>query len=224
MADEFIAKLRYVYKASYTTGAYVEEIVRGNGAYDPEFVVGGGQPQWWDQMSAIYQQYEAYATNIRVTFMQRSGGGGSAFLTTGVYPHVESATAPGLSVAMERDYGRHTNFGPNTGGPNVQTIKRYMTTSRMYGVPQEMAKYDFDYSAAVTAVPSNQWYYHIYAGTEDGITDVSVYITITVDYTIRFFARDDIGASFDSTFYLPRIRDKAYEEEACICHHTDFDQ
>jgi hypothetical protein len=194
--DEYTCKLQYSYAVADSTGAYGEVILRGNGPYDPEYAAGGGQPQWWDQLSAIYTHYEAFKSKVTAKVIQRSATGDSAFLIVGMYPHIDPSTATAVHEACERDRSRHEVMGPNVGGPNTMTIIETNTTSQIYGIPKELAKYETDYSALTSTTPNNQWYHHIFYGTLNEFDDTSVYIDIEVEYWIRFFGKINIGTSW----------------------------
>lgn len=200
--DERHVKLRYRVSVSSTTSAYGEVIIRGNGCYDPEHAVGGDQPMWYDQYAAMYRRYQCYKATISVETTQRTAATEAAFIVTGIYPLSESSTTTNLDTAIERQRSVHKTMGPNTGGPNVVTNKLTATTREIYGIPEMLAKYEDGYSSTIASLPYREWYFHVFFGTQDGVTSANIYLNIVVDYTVRFFQVDDVSSSF---YLCPRI-------------------
>lgn len=63
------------------SGSYTDQVVstqfnvniRCNGMFDPEAALGGGQPIFFDQMSALYNHYQVIGSRIKWTINRQSG-------------------------------------------------------------------------------------------------------------------------------------------------------
>lgn len=189
----YCCKLKY----SFTTNAnssFSDLIVRGNGAYDPEVALGGGQPMYWDQLASLYQRYTALSSSIAVTFVNKSGSGEASFTKVGAYP-IGTQTSPlTLQEATERDNCKYAQLGPNTGDQGIITLNHYAKATAVLGKARDENTDDV-LSSDISTTPARPWYWHIFAGSLDATTAVNVYIDVTVTYYIKFYDRREVARS-----------------------------
>jgi hypothetical protein len=234
MPDELNVRLQYIDNFTDVSGSYQEVLYRGNGPFDPVYAVGGGQPLWWDELTAIYDSYVAHKCEIHVNVIQLTGTGSSAFAAVGVYPNISSTAALDLTTAQEMDYATAGFVGPNTGGPNQINMSSSFTTQQLYAVPRSFARNSSDFISATSTTPTNEWLFHLYYGSLDASSDVNLRFTVRLIYNIKFFNRKIILPSFkgqlsDGTRDLnycdeyddPNIRTPQLEHlkegKSCIC-------
>lgn len=69
--DRLKTRLQYcdVVQLAASAGTPALYQFRMNGLYDPDYTGTGHQPQWFDQLSAVYQTYRVLGSKITVTFI-----------------------------------------------------------------------------------------------------------------------------------------------------------
>lgn len=190
----YCCKLKYSEHLSFTSGAYNDFIIRGNGPYDPKFAAFGGQPMYWDQLTALYNRYTAISSSVAVTFVNKTSTGEASFTKVGIYPLGDSTTAMDINTATERDNCKYSQLGPNSGDQGIITIDHYAKATAILGKAKDENTDDI-LSADISSVPARQWFWHIFAGTLDQLTATNVYIDVTVTYYVKFFNRKEVSRS-----------------------------
>lgn len=190
----FYTKIKFNYDQLNNTSTLSDLVVRGNGAYDPLFAVGGLQPMYYDQLTALYERYCVLASEITATFVNQSNVGTGSFQKVGIYALTDSSGPANLSEATERDNCKYAHLGPANGDQGIITINHYAKTTDVVGKANSESQDDI-LSALNIAVPSRQWFWHVFAGTLDGSTNQSVHVDITVTYYIKFYDRFEVAQS-----------------------------
>lgn len=54
---------------------------------------------------------------------------------------------------------------------------------------------DANYTADVAANPAKDWYWHVFAGSLNGTTNVGMRAYVTIVYTVQFYERKDLSES-----------------------------
>jgi hypothetical protein len=197
--DELHCRLRYIETFQDVAGAFEEYLYRGNGPYDPNQAVGGGQPQYWDELTAMYGSYCSVRSRMRLEVLQQAGSTAASFISVGVYPNINTTAAITLTQAQMQDRSKHRNLGPNTGNRGVVEFTYESSIMQMYGVTLQNAYDSADFQSATSTTPVDEWFYHIYIGTYDSATNVNVRVNVVIDYDIKFYDR---LVSDPSIFYL----------------------
>jgi hypothetical protein len=224
MPHAFATRLRFSYIFADSVGAYNDEIIRGNSPYDPVYATGGGQPQFFDELAAVYENYICDRLDWRVTFIQATGSGEGSYVVVGAYPLISASTTTDIETAVEFPHAKYGNLGPNTGGDGVVTVSGSMSTSQMYGVLPIFTDNEQDYAAVISDNPLNQWFLHIFYGTVDSSTAVGIKVNIELEYHTKFYGVTNVGgsmrlgmysaASHELDLYLEQLmRDNSNEDE-----------
>ena len=80
-------------------------------------------------------------------------------------------------------------------GPGLATMKRYMSTAKIYGVRKvEVLTNDY-FAASSTTNPSNTWYWSFRMESMDGATNMTKHWVSTITYYCEFYNRIQVAAS-----------------------------
>jgi hypothetical protein len=201
-----------------------EVLIRGNGPFDPEVEIGGGQPMWYDQISAMYDKVLCYSSKLKVTFLQRTASSESAFLSVGMYPIRESSETISIEEAMEREYGKTRMLGPNTGKSSEVSMTSTSDTSKNFGIKRNFAENDMDFQSQTNGTPFFQWYWHIYAGTVDGLSNVSIYAKVEIEYECKFMTRRAQSVSLSGVKLSRRVERRAQRRLDSVQNKSSVDE
>lgn len=190
----FCTKLKFNTTISLTSGTYNYNIFRGNGAYDPDFAAGGQQPMYFDELTALWQRYCVLSSQIQVNAINRTATGGASFTKVGVYPLGRATPESDLPSATERDNCKYAQLGPNTGDQGIINITHYAKATQVLGKARDENTDDV-LSALYTTNPARQWYWHVFAGTLDNLSDINVFLDVTLTYYVKFYDKIDVGRS-----------------------------
>lgn len=192
----YFTKLKYTvqYNAGSVGSPFIEYLFRMNSVFDPEFALGGGQPMYYDQITAMYRSYCVFGSGINLTFTQKTNTTEAAFIKCGVYPIETSNSASGVSEAIERDNCVYAQLGPNTGDQGIVNMNAFAKPYAVLG-RGKFEKEDDTMCALVSSNPVQQCLWHVFLGTNDGLTSVNAYIEITLTYYVKFFDRIDVERS-----------------------------
>lgn len=195
MPNAFITKLRYSETKLMSTFPYQEQIYRANSLFDPDQSGSGSQPLYRDELSAIYESYVVYASNIDVQFLQTTNTGGNAFIKAGVYPlPFDSGTAVGLQAGTERDGCVFGLLGPNSGGDGILNLSNYIYITQNHGLKKSESE-DTQFLSASGGNPPSESFWHIFAGSLDGGSVVNIFSVVNITYYVKFFNKKAVARS-----------------------------
>lgn len=184
------AKLSYcdldsasVSAGSYQTWAYQSSL------YDPYVAVGGHQPMFFDQYAAMYQRYTVMGIAYEVQACTDSATNGPLIIT--VTPSGVGSSPTSISIARERAGTKESITSHGYKG----RIKGYISVAKMLGVDRRKLLTDDQYSALVSANPSQMAYLTLQAWNSSGTSAIAVYITLRLTYYCRFFDPTDPSQS-----------------------------
>lgn len=154
--------------------------IRGSGAYDPEYALGGETPAGWTQLAAIYANYYCTGSAIYVTATNRTGAPVTSVI---LMPRATSTSMIGSDLDQCKSYpgARHIDNLVLESGP--KTISSHTSTRTMLGGTLDSTSH-----AATNASCSRDWYWHIVTYPSSGVaaaTDID--ITVKVVYTVHFY-------------------------------------
>lgn len=192
--DRQMCKLRYSQAITLagSTGAAGVQVMRGNSLFDPDKTGTGTQPLYFDQWSAMYNNYVCYASQIKVTIVPTAG------LSVGI----QGCLAPRYSdnAFGSTDYDRAAQCpGAVTGeisqSPSIMVLKGFMTTARVYGVPNSAINIEDNYAALTSATPTNVWGWNILVCSADRASSITTNIWVEMTYYVEFNGRTVPAAS-----------------------------
>lgn len=163
-----------------------------NGLYDPDPALGGGQPYWFDQLSAVYSRYAVIGSKITVDFTHSN-----PTLDTGdVGPWVVgvigdsnttlTATSAGPLIASQ-------NTDTQTLGGDYKTVRCTATYSPMQSLGRDWT--DSTVAGTPSANPSQNWYAGLFAAPQGVAVNTVVHATVRIEYRVRFSAIIDNAGS-----------------------------
>lgn len=178
--NTIITKLRYCERLSLTSsaGAYNIKVFAANGLFDPNISDTGHQPLYYDNYTAIYDQYVVIGSKIKVIFVPRSSTVGMLVGLTGD-DDASGSTNPDL--LMEQNNSIHAGLGSI--GADPKTLTMTFEPEEMFGVD---AKSDGSSQTPTTANPTELWNYYAWLVAADGSTTAACDLIVEIDYTVKF--------------------------------------
>lgn len=177
-----------------TNGAIAFNTFRMNGLYDPDYTNVGHQPQWFDQLSAVYRNYRVKGSKITVDFVGDYGDITTSGTTSATYgPYLVGITTSNqntLSASTAASLTEDTNgvsavISKPIGGRPVKTLSNTFSPSRDLGLdPMEG-----DLSAVTSTVPVAQFFAHVYALDLYNPSTSKVTIRVKMEFQCEFFNR-----------------------------------
>lgn len=138
------AKLNYSYTgqemalATYTVNRVVYRL---NGMFDPDLTGAGHQPYYYDQWSAMYQNYKVYGCKARVCVAMHSGGTKPAYLVLWANPSSDiTITNPDQMVET---FGSKLIMVPSD--QSARYVQRYYRIQSIFGVSRMQYSTDPNY-------------------------------------------------------------------------------
>jgi hypothetical protein len=170
------------------SGAATSAQFRANSLFDPDVALGGHQPYGYDQLAAMYQKYVVVSSSCVVTLNI-----GSLATYSGEFGvNVADTTAPSTNrdTLMESQMSSWKNF-ISTNGP--LSVKLNFDASKYFDV-KDLHDSD-DLIAAVSANPTRQAYFNVWAAPDSGLIANTVYITVAISYDVLFFEPAEVTGS-----------------------------
>lgn len=188
--DRLFVKLKYCEYLTWNqmSGAVSVAIYRGNSIYDPVVALGGGQPYFFDQWAAIYNNYRVHGCKAKVNSSGNGGGGFNACMTGITFSN--SSTSLGTSAQalyQEQPYTRksYLKMGAAAVGQNAMTS--YMSTRKILGLSKIQVE-DQNFQATVNTDPATQWYIHVWSFTPDS-NQLAMNSWVELTYYVEFCNR-----------------------------------
>jgi hypothetical protein len=178
--NSIITKMRYGELITMSTTALVplkSYHYRANSAYDPDFTSIGHQPMYYDQYSAIYDQYVVLGAKITVQFMTA----GAQNVIVGINQDDDSTTLTTLSILLEQNNSVSTVLA-GTNSDNC-TLSMVYSPMQAFGVD---AKSDGASQISVGANPTEETYWLIWATCQDTTSAQTINALIDIEYTVKF--------------------------------------
>jgi len=183
--DAIMVKLKYVsqIKIDTTSAFFYDQIYRGNTLFDPDLTNVGHQPMGYDQWAAFYNRYRVLACAAKLNIINEAAGPPCHV----VFGPSTSATpySGDLQEALEQPRAKYV--GPlEVASRRAHSMKHYMTTSEVFGVPAEAVKDENDYSAATSTSPNKIWYWHLSLVSTDVSSDLLITWNLELTYYCMF--------------------------------------
>lgn len=198
MPRALVMRLPYRYYRSFSTGTNGVsdyEQFRLNSVFDPVAAIGGNQPRFYDEVTAVsgfYNYYTVYRADVSVTVRsQTTSDDLQAWFVVDSVPGAAAAWDP-ITVFYNGELPKWTVRqleGTNTGGPlSRTTYKRSVHMADVFGVSKSKLYSDPNYSAPYTGNPSQVASLTVGLADNPGETvggdpaNVEVYITYYVKF------------------------------------------
>ncbi len=186
-------KLNYVQTFKLSTGAAgifgIEQVMRLNSLFDPDFTGVGHQPYGFDTLATIYNKYKVLRVNLRLEWTNPVADGvacGYMFTAPDAGGALQGVN---LDQANERMNVRVGHLNASGSQKLVQNIRAPIHT--VSGLSRLQLNADVDqYSSSMITSPARQPFLHIAAANVDNTDPVTtVMLTIKATYHCRFWQR-----------------------------------
>lgn len=192
LPDRQVVKLRYTFSTDVTTdtGGQYTRSLSGNSAFDPDPGSGSAQPTGYDQYSAFYRFCYVAGSSIKLELINTEG---TDCITFGCYPATNQLSTGDLSTMEPSDwpYVTEKTLGPLTSSFSRSRFKKYMSTKKIHGYKTSN---NSNFISAVTASPTNQWWWNLYALNFGG-DEATMKLRVKLTYYCHFFGRQEIAVS-----------------------------
>jgi len=186
-----ITKLRYCdYGAFANTTSAAGYNYRANSVFDPDQTATGHQPLYFDNFAAVYNRYRVLGSIIRVKFTPQADKTGTNIAAQGgpwiVGINGTTDTTNYATVGptrMEVNDATWELLGARSGGTDVVEVISTYSPDKTLGKPAD----DDVVSAAVSASPSQQWYWQLFVVDTTGNSTVDLEFVTAIEYTVEFF-------------------------------------
>lgn len=182
IARKMVTKLRYAEQVDLnpTAGVVAGHIFSANGLYDPNIAVGGHQPRGFDQLMALYDHFVVLGAYITVNY-DNTGNAGNALVGIAMR---DSATAD-TDINDYMETGRVIQkYAGGSGAPST-TVRMKGNPNKFLGRSKPLA--DSQLKGSASANPTEQVYFHIFAGDTDGLTNLNaIHCSVIIDYIVAF--------------------------------------
>lgn len=195
--ESIVVRLRYcdVLTLTSTAGSLSKYVFRANSLVDPDFTGTGHQPMYFDQISALYENYVVLGAKIKVLFSpiadtiataQPSGP-----FRIGLLSEPNGTTSSTTNTICENTDGKHTFLNLAQGGNNVK-----MLTSTYSPVKDlSLTASDDTVGASISASPTATWFWTAWIQDTGLSSASSCNIDVTIEFLARFRRRQDIAGS-----------------------------
>lgn len=181
--DRIRTKMSYTTAFQVTASGLTDTLFRGNGAFDPEYAVGGGQPQGFDQLATLYGRYIVRSSAIRARCVNRAS---TIVERLVVLPSTSATAITSANDAVDSPYSKERLISGNA-GMNLGTVSSYQTTKSIRGIIGPLV--DDELEALTSANPVKEWYWHVVASAFDGSSPTAIDLEVKITYYIDFFKR-----------------------------------
>lgn len=178
------------------TATPVVETWRLNSLYDPDYQMGGGQPQYFDSLAgadggtAPYKTYTVFGCKTEVTVVSTNGAPANIVCV----PRVSGTATTTIEDAVMQPGAVAKKLSFYTGGPAVQKITMYHSIAKMWGKSKGAIMDDDNFSAAYNANPANVSYLDVMIAPV-ATTTSNYYMSIKMTFLSRFSDRTTAAAS-----------------------------
>lgn len=168
--------------ASFNANVY-----RGNSLFDPDLTGAGGQPLGRDQWLFFYRRYRVLATTIEWCPQADTAG---VVMRAGIVCQNTSS----LGTARGYQEAQYSKFKPlgNTQATGQTTIKMYMSTDQMRGMPKGGTRINPNLSALFSTNPAEEWFIHCVTIADDGTLTWSVSGSVKITYDVELYDRETL--------------------------------
>lgn len=187
--DRFRTKLVWsdsIALSGFSLGLIQNYVVRMNGPYDPQQAVGGTQPTYFDQLATLYRRYFVRGSKITVTFgLPTTTTAGDGPYIVGIQTGINT-TLPTSDIAVLVTAENCGHKLLTAGAGMTQVTQTYSPLSVSPDGESDGA------TAAVTGVPSREWFANVFASPQGTSVSGSVNAMIMVEYLVDFFELQNV--------------------------------
>lgn len=190
-------KLRYVTTnvLDAAPGTMASLAYRANGCFDPEYSVGGHQPNGFDQWSAFYNHYVVVGSKIKVTMALTGTTAAGGMLLGGVFLSDDTTHSTSVTSLMEQSQyrGRKGYYSVNASKP--VTVSKGFSAKKFFNVTNITDNWT-RLGAQITADPTEQAYFIVFSGNPNSLLDPpELSILVEIEYIVIFSEPKELAQS-----------------------------
>jgi len=171
--------------------------------FDPDFTGVGHQPMGFDQMGALFTQYQVYRvqTQIKVTYVDRGVSGATVFAAMNVRPFVNNSYSLGPARRMDELQEQPTNtiiqLGIDRQGQTIdeKTFNADWYLADIEGLSRAEYMQDVSYKAQIGANPAKTPYLSVAMGSADEIAGATIKVIVSFVFHVIWSSPVLVGAS-----------------------------
>lgn len=156
--------------------------------YDPRYSVGGHQPLYYDELTAVYRKYRVFGISYDVQWVGR--------FDYATYVIMRAQSTPVLETDIQTVLERSVRaYKCGTVDTTTFRLRGYASVAKVLGIRDTSLKSDDWYSAETTTSPVRMIYLIPYIMHEHPSSAVTAQCNIRLTYHCEFFDRVAIGGS-----------------------------
>lgn len=159
---------------------------RGNDLFDPDFTGTGAQPQYFDQLAALYGRFRVYGSSICVEAYPTASNGAPSSVGANVVVVPSTVTLASATLAQAQGLPRAKRAFVVINSQKFQFVESH-STSEILGV-KDVEGAD-RLQALVTTTPAEVWLWAIVAQTAVPTVNASLMLSVRISYDVEFFDR-----------------------------------
>lgn len=168
---------------SSSTGALANsQVYRANDVYDPDYTNAGHQPRGFDQYIAMFRNFMVLGSKIVTTWGYGQGSSTSHDMNVSVILKDGTSVMSDAEDIMEHPRVHYKIMTAEV-GDKIRIIHKY--SWRLNGIRNPLDNDKLWGTSA--AAPTEGWYYHLNAFTNDGASSEIAFFSGYIDYTVAFF-------------------------------------
>lgn len=181
------------YQQSFTSVATAAlQAFRGNSVFDPDFTGGGNQPNYFDNLAALYGRYRVFSSSIKVTIINSST---TVPLRWALFPSDLSTGGTNVANASGNPYCKTGVVSQITGSRSVVTVKSSCSTAKINGKTKSQIMGSDSYQAIVSANPGDEWFWVFQIEDLSLASAMSVAVDFVITYNVRFSDKVNVNLS-----------------------------
>lgn len=168
----------------------ISHLFSGNSIYDPDHSGVGIQPYYYDQLAAVYNRYQVYASKITIYMTSGSSADTSRLIQTSLVPfQLTSITDDEPNDLRNLSGCRQIAWNEDRNDNKRCKLKAFWKSK--YTFNQD----DQDQTASISGNPTLRWYWHLYQDTSTMEVGTTIHYDVKIKYYCRFYKRGDINES-----------------------------
>lgn len=182
-----LVKLKYVDNVTLNPGvaSIASHLFRANSLFDPDYSGVGHQPLGFDQWTTFYDMYRVVGAKISATFFPTGEHD-----TCGVYLDNDTTTPTVLSDILEQKQTHYRQIVASQTHPT--TISFNYSSKKFFG---KAAAVNANQRAAMTANPTTDIYFTVFAGSPSGADTGARVVQIQIEYIALLTERKTLAQS-----------------------------
>lgn len=162
---------------SSSGGSIARLLYSCNGMFDPEVAIGGHQPMYFDQLTALYNHYTVQNAKISIKMVPNVNN--SAAMVIGLYIEDDSVVSPpDVQSFMEQQNGHHVLVSDDSN--NTHSLSRSWNVKDAFG---GNGLDNDELQGSVAANPTETQNFALYMFPADLVSVSSALFTVHIDYT-----------------------------------------